>query len=102
MRAVEMKSQIIPHRKLSMGAEVVAGQGTSFRVWAPDRKRISLVVQGTRADPRTQGRGGWVFSVALHDVAAGARYRFRLDDEQEEYPDPASRYEPKALSGRPR
>ena len=34
-------------RRLPMGAEVQAGGGTHFRVWAPRCRRVAVRVQGT-------------------------------------------------------
>jgi len=83
-----------------MGAEVVPGQGTSFRVWAPDRRRVALVFEEARSEPLDlQPEEDGYFHLLCRDARAGTRYRFRLDDDGEPYADPASRYQPQGPFG---
>ncbi|HEY4013801.1 MAG TPA: malto-oligosyltrehalose trehalohydrolase [Polyangiaceae bacterium] len=79
-------------RRLPVGAETLGG-GTHFRVWAPRRRAVELVLEGGRTEPLTFEDTGH-FSVFAPEVVAGARYRFRLDGESELRPDPASRFQP--------
>jgi maltooligosyltrehalose trehalohydrolase len=79
-------------RRLPVGAEVVAG-GTHFRVWAPRRHGVEVVVQNGPTRALEEEPGGY-FSALVERVGAGARYRFRLDGRDEVYPDPASRSQP--------
>ncbi len=85
-----------------MGAEVVPG-GTHFRVYAPERRRVAIVIEsGSAAPPRTLelGREAAGFHGGLADgVGPGARYRIRLDDDERLYPDPASRFQPEGPHG---
>jgi maltooligosyltrehalose trehalohydrolase len=76
------------------GARLTA-EGASFRLWAPAAKRVDLVLD----KPHTLRRGGdgW-FSADLPGVKAGARYKFRIDDEIE-VPDPASAFQPEDIFG---
>ncbi len=83
-------------RRRSVGAEL-ADDGVSFRVWAPSRSRVSAVIG--RDEHRLDGEGDGYFSAAVSRAGAGTRYRFRLDDEAETYPDPASRYQPDGPHG---
>jgi maltooligosyltrehalose trehalohydrolase len=86
----------IASRRLSMGAELVRG-GVEFRVFAPKRKRVEIVLERRDGAPRTVtlSRGNEGFFAGLADgVTAGARYRIRLDDDATLYPDPASRFQP--------
>ncbi len=69
--------------------------GASFRLWAPAAKRVELLLDRPHALRR--GDGGW-FSVDIADVRAGARYKFRIDDEID-VPDPASAFQPEDVSG---
>ncbi len=83
-------------RRLPIGAELT-GEGASFRVWAPDRTRVSLVLEGGGEhvlEPEGQG-----YFLGLAPAQAGALYRFRLDDEGVLYPDPASRAQPEGPHG---
>jgi maltooligosyltrehalose trehalohydrolase len=80
--------------RLPFGANATAG-GTEFRVWAPGHQRVDVVLYGPDAEtvhPLDAEDGGW-FGCVLDGVAAGARYRYRLD-EAGAFPDPASRAQP--------
>src|SRR5579871_2091981 len=83
-------------RRLPIGAEVI-GRGTSFRVWAPVRKSVEVVLDDGRAFPLAAEPGGY-FSGLVDGVGDGARYRFRLDGGTP-LPDPASRFQPEGPHG---
>ena len=76
------------------GARLTA-DGVSFRLWAPAAKRVDLLLE----KPQTMRRGenGW-FSADAPGAKAGARYKFRIDDEID-VPDPASAFQPDDVSG---
>lgn len=83
---------------LGMGAEVVK-EGVRFRVWAPKRKRVEVVIQGGRKErSRLTPEGNGYFSGTVPDLPTGSAYRYRLDG-KEEYPDPCSRYQPEGPHG---
>ena len=69
--------------------------GARFRLWAPAAKRVDLLLDRPHALKR--GDDGW-FSANISGVKAGARYRFRIDDEID-VPDPASSFQPDDVSG---
>jgi maltooligosyltrehalose trehalohydrolase len=90
-----------PLRQLPIGAEVLPEGGVHFRVWAPRCKRVEVVLaggpgygadnpQGIELTPETPG----YFSGQAAAAAVGTRYRFRLDNSEVLYPDPASRFNP--------
>jgi maltooligosyltrehalose trehalohydrolase len=83
-------------RRLPIGAEVMpGGEGTHFRVWAPRRRRVEVVVDAKAGFPSVSlepERDGYFAGTTLVD--AGTLYRFRLDDGPNLYPDPASRFQP--------
>jgi maltooligosyltrehalose trehalohydrolase len=79
------------NRRLAIGAEVVSPGRASVRVWAPDRGRITVVIDG---EPTPLAREPTGYFSAEAAAAAGARYGFRLDGEEKIYPDPASRFQP--------
>ena len=83
-------------RRRATGAELVDG-GVHFRVWAPERKRVAVVIDD-RDHPLEREASGH-FSGFVQGARAGTRYRFRLDGESETYPDPASRYQPEGPHG---
>ena len=83
-------------RRLPVGAEVVAA-GVSFRVWAPARKSVEVVIDGGASHPLTPDGAGY-FAGTAAGLAAGARYRYRLDGDGP-FPDPASRFQPEGPHG---
>jgi maltooligosyltrehalose trehalohydrolase len=93
-------------RRLPVGAEILPEGGVHFRVWAPRRRRVEVVLEGgadaTRRGPLAVGleaEGNGYFSGRAAAAGAGARYRFRLDGEQTLCPDPASRFQPDGIHG---
>jgi len=69
--------------------------GASFRLWAPAAKRVDVLLD--KPHPMLLNKDGW-FSLDLSGVRAGARYKFRIDDEID-VPDPASAFQPEDVSG---
>jgi maltooligosyltrehalose trehalohydrolase len=94
---------------------ILRGTSTSFRVWAPDRRKVEVVFYSQSSGREGHGdfRREHVESVREldHDpdgywagvfdgVPAGALYKFRLDGEDgQTFPDPASRYQPFGVHG---
>ena len=83
-------------RRLPVGAEVQPGGGVHFRVWAPRRKRVEVVI-GSKTLALARESGGY-FSGLAAEAGAGTRYRYRLDG-GDAFPDPASRYQPEGPHG---
>jgi malto-oligosyltrehalose trehalohydrolase len=81
-------------KERSFGARLTT-EGTSFRLWAPAAKRVDLLLE--KSHPLRRCDGGW-FSAEISGVRAGARYKFRIDDEID-VPDPASAFQPEDVSG---
>jgi maltooligosyltrehalose trehalohydrolase len=91
-------------RRLPVGAEV-RPDGVHFRVWAPRRKAVALVLEGAgdaadapRTIPLSRESDGY-FSGAVAAARAGSRYRFLLDGCEGPFPDPASRFQPAGPHG---
>ena len=82
------------HSLYQFGPELTA-EGTRFRIWAPAARRVDLVAERSRTELKPTANG-WFETVAA-GVRAGARYRFRIDDEID-VPDPASRFQPEGVS----
>ncbi len=83
---------------MPFGAEIHADGGVRFRIWAPERERISLAIEGrTEPLPMAALADGW-HELTVVDARAGARYRFALE-EGRHVPDPASRYQPEDVHG---
>jgi maltooligosyltrehalose trehalohydrolase len=85
-------------RRLPVGAEVVPGRGVHFRVWAPIRKAVEVVLGDGRTFPLAAEPGGY-FSGLVEGIGDGARYRLRLDGGDFLYPDPAARFSPEGPHG---
>jgi maltooligosyltrehalose trehalohydrolase len=73
--------------------------GASFRLWAPAAKRVELLLEKPQPKQQsmTPGSDGW-FTVDVAGLKAGARYKFRIDDEID-VPDPASAFQPEDVFG---
>jgi maltooligosyltrehalose trehalohydrolase len=85
-------------RRLPVGAEVHAGAGTHFRVWAPRRKRVAVVLENGASLPLSPEANGY-FAGLISEDRPGTLYRFRVDDDPTFYPDPASRFQPDGPHG---
>jgi maltooligosyltrehalose trehalohydrolase len=88
-------------RQYPIGAEPLEGDRVTFRVWAPERKRAAVVIEGAR-DTREfalSSEGNGYFSGVRGRTPPGTLYSFKLDNEPRLYPDPASRYQPRGHDG---
>ncbi|MGH9768822.1 MAG: malto-oligosyltrehalose trehalohydrolase [Blastocatellia bacterium] len=87
---------------IQIGARVLPHGGTHFRVWAPRRRKVEVVIEkAIELAPEDNGYfAGEVQSIsATSGGGEGTLYRFRLDGEDQLYPDPASRYQPEGPHG---
>lgn len=77
---------------------VVTDEGTAFRVWAPKRAKVEVLLNRGAGVERHAlvGKNG-VFS-GTFEAPAGTRYRFELDG-GEAFPDPCSRWQPEGPHG---
>src|SRR5690348_9189460 len=98
MTAIPPSPGLLAQRRLPIGAEPIAPGQIHFRVWAPARQRVEVMIDGADRPASLEREEGGYFS-GLLDVGCGARYRFRLDGESALYPDPASRYQPEGPHG---
>jgi maltooligosyltrehalose trehalohydrolase len=84
------------------GAEVTA-RGTHFRVWAPERRSVTLVIVNDRGDELRRQElakdADGFFSSHVAEIQHGALYFYQLDDDPKKYPDPASRFQPQGVHG---
>jgi len=106
-RAVASKSKQATARiEPGIGAVPLAHGGVRFRVWAPKRSRVEVLLEtlgrgrkkgASRALP-LNAEGAGYFSGVVPEARAGDRYRYRLDG-QDTYPDPASRFQPEGPFG---
>ena len=73
---------------------LLTGDGVTFRLWAPAARSVDVLLDKPIAMTR---RGDW-FSAEVPGLAAGARYRFRIDGELD-IPDPGSHFQPDDVAG---
>jgi len=92
-------SRIVTSAHWDLGARLLGENACSFLVWAPRASRVEVCISepGER-EIVMQAVGDGYFHAVVEDVAAGALYRYRLNDEKER-PDPASRYQPEGVHG---
>jgi maltooligosyltrehalose trehalohydrolase len=80
----------------------VASEGrTTFRVWAPSRRRVELVLQPGTVPARhrlLRPAADGLFTATFADVLPGDLYSYRLDGDGP-FPDPASRFQPQGVHG---
>jgi maltooligosyltrehalose trehalohydrolase len=86
-------------RRYPIGAELIGENETHFRIWAPKAKRLDVVLEESSKPnakrsfhPLTRESSGY-FSGSV-EAGAGALYRFRVDENENFHPDPASRFQP--------
>ena len=74
-------------------------EGCLFRVWAPEKKEMSLELVGSTTHlPMAKDPEGY-FSFDAPGVRAGQRYFYYLPEENKRFPDPASSYQPEGIDG---
>ena len=89
-------------RRYPIGAELVGEKQTDFRIWAPKARQLDVVVEDSSNSKRVfhplrpEPRGYFSGTVS---VGHGTRYRFRVNADQNCYPDPASRFQPDGPHG---
>ena len=91
---------------MPVGAEVLSEGGTHFRVWAPKRKTVEVIIEppsgskseGALVTAELEPEPGGYFSGIVRQAQAGTLYRFRLDG-GDSFPDPASRFQPEGPHG---
>ncbi len=92
-------------RRFPVGAETLPQGGVHFRVWAPRRRRVRVLLsknedftEWTRELELTAEDGGY-FAGRASEATAGMFYKMFLDDDPFGYPDPASRFQPHGPHG---
>ncbi|MDQ3414097.1 MAG: malto-oligosyltrehalose trehalohydrolase [Verrucomicrobiota bacterium] len=83
----------------SQGADCLPGGGVRYRTWAPG-KEVTVVISNARADLRRvrleEIEGGYRSAID-REGRAGDRYKYRF--EGNDWPDPASRFNPEGVHG---
>lgn len=90
---------------LNRPGATVTNDGVRFRVWAPERGALELVLVDSGGTPQRaiplsrDGNADSYFSLVTDEVPAGAHYLYRLDREEQLFPDPASNFQPFGVFG---
>jgi maltooligosyltrehalose trehalohydrolase len=90
-------------RRLPIGAEVLPGRGTHFRVWAPKAACVSVlhasesVLNGAAREVPLSAEEEGYFSGLVESARAGMFYKFKIGSGL--FPDPASRFQPEGPHG---
>ncbi|HKU37043.1 MAG TPA: malto-oligosyltrehalose trehalohydrolase [Polyangiales bacterium] len=87
-------------RNMPIGAECRANapSGVHFRVWAPRKRSVQLVLDGReRLELQPEADGYW--SLLVDTAQAGTRYHYAFDGSAQLHPDPASRFQPDGPDG---
>lgn len=89
-----MSPSITRRRPLSGGAQLLSGDRTRFRLWAPNARSVQVVLkdQGEYALAAEEGEAGW-FSAEV-PCGAGTHYQYKVTNtagETLQVPDPVSR-----------
>jgi maltooligosyltrehalose trehalohydrolase len=92
---VAAQEKAVAAHAMPFGAEVLAGGGVRFRIWAPGAKQVDLAI-GSRFVPM-KGTDGW-YEHLEPQAGPGTLYRYRIDGELL-VPDPASRFQPQDVDG---
>lgn len=93
----------MPVRRYEVGGETQGPGGTHFRVWAPNKDRVTVVLCDEQKRSLTESAleredkgyfAGWVA-----EAKASTLYGFRVGDQPQIVPDPASRFQPFGPAG---
>jgi maltooligosyltrehalose trehalohydrolase len=85
-------------RRYAQGPEVIEG-GVDFRVWAPEHRQVEVVLEGWNAPIALAEESEGYWSVFVENARVGERYRYRLDGQPPDLPDPAGRFFPEGPHG---
>jgi len=86
-------------RRLPIGAERQPSGGVHFRVWAPRRRKVEVMLgEGDGVPYKLDHEGNGYFSAVILNAAPDMLYRYRLDGKNS-YPDPVSRFQPDGPHG---
>jgi len=87
-------------RRLPIGAEPQSA-GVHFRVWAPGQSRVRVVCKGDAGEFSSdlQEEANGYFSGLVDGARPGMMYCYRLGEQPQRWPDPASRFQPAGPRG---
>src|SRR5690349_17196714 len=84
--------------QLKRGANVVAGGGVHFSVWAPLATRVRVRLTSGQTQDLARNENG-VFDGTVADARVGSDYAFLIDENDKGIPDPVSRWQPDGVHG---
>ena len=84
--------------ELAPGATPVPGAGVHFKVWAPERKSVEVVMDEDGSTFALESQANGYHSALIREASTGTRYWYRLDG-GEKRPDPVSRFQPDGCWG---
>lgn len=90
-------SEETPPWRGTLGAIVHDG-GTRFTVWAPQARRLEVVIEGRKPAPMQPSHEHGYWFAEVHDAGPGTRYRLSKDG-ADPVPDPCSRSQPDGVHG---
>jgi hypothetical protein len=82
---------------MKFGAELLHGT-VRFRLWAPKIEEVLVLLNGGPPLSMNRTADGW-HELVCSDCPAGTRYKFRLERDGPQVPDPASRCQPEDVHG---
>jgi maltooligosyltrehalose trehalohydrolase len=92
-------SWINTERRVPLGAIRQADGAWGFSVWAPGRQKVAVHLFGSRDRFIPMARNPYGYhQVLVSEIEPKSRYVYQLDGLQE-YPDPASRFQPEGVHG---
>ena len=93
----------IAQRRFIIGAETLPQGGVDFRIWAPGKQHMELVLCDQLGRQRTaiamSPAEDDYFTACVEEAGAGDLYGFRVDRRPAILPDPASRFQPQGPAG---
>lgn len=95
LRRAESRRQARVIRKYPVGAELQAGGGVHYRVWAPKSREAAILIDNRSFELESEEDG--YFSGLVSEAQAGTRYKIQLDNGA--FPDPVSRFQPEGPHG---
>lgn len=90
------------NRRYPIGAEIIPKEGVHFRVWAPEHKEVTLVLEKPNEEPsfhRMKREKNGYFSLLVPEATKNSLYRFQIDQSERWFSDPASKYQPEGPFG---
>jgi maltooligosyltrehalose trehalohydrolase len=84
--------------EVKLGAQYVGNGFSTFRVWAPFAQKVSVHIVAPRDESLDLERDREGYHSGVLEAMPGSWYFYRLDGGNE-YPDPASRFQPQGVHG---